>query len=77
MAYYAYAKELSITGDRLRESKFAEQQIRNGKWGPVIKKTLEEYLKYYNVVGNKNLKEEFISLKDNKGTEFEGGVLFF
>jgi hypothetical protein len=77
VAYYEYAKEAHISGDRLRESKFAEQQIRNGKWGPVIKKTLDDYLKYYNVVGNKNLKEEFISLQDNKGTEFDGVYYFF
>lgn len=77
VAYYAYAKETRISGDRLRENKFAEQQIRNGKWGPVIKKTLEAYLKYYNAVGNKNLKEEFISLKDSKGTEFDGVYYFF
>jgi len=76
-AYFAYAKETSISGDRLRENKFAETQIINGKWGPIIEKTLDQFLKAYNPVGNKNLKEEFVSLKDGKGTEFDGLYYFF
>jgi hypothetical protein len=76
-AYYAYEKEAGISGDRLRESKFAEQEVRNGKWGPIIEKTLSNFIKTYNTVGNKNLKEEFVSLKDSKGTEFDALYYFF
>lgn len=76
-AYYAYEKEASISGDRLRESKFAETQVRNGKWGPIVQKTLDQYLAAYNPVGNKSLKEEFVLLKDNKGVEFDAVYYFF
>ncbi len=76
-AYYAYEKQAGISGDRLRESKFAEQEVRNGKWGSIIEKTLGDFIKTYNTVGNKNLKEEFVSLKDSKGTEFDGLYYFF
>ncbi len=77
VAYFKYAKEASISGDRLRESKFAEQQIRNGSFGPIIENTLNQFISSYNSVGNKNLKEEFVSLKDHKGTEFDGVYYFF
>jgi len=42
-AYYAYEKEAGISGDRLRESKFAEQEVRNGKWGPIIEKNFKQF----------------------------------
>lgn len=76
-AYYDYEKEARISGDRLRENKFSEQQIRNGKLGPVVVQILDDFLKSYNSVGNKNLKSEFVSLKDSKGLDFDALYYFF
>jgi len=76
-AYLKYSDKAGISGDRLRESEFAEKQIRNGSYGLLIDKTLNKFISAYNLVGNKNLKEELLSLKSHKGTEFDNITFFF
>ncbi len=76
-AYNSFKKSTGVIGDRLRESKFAETQIRNGKWGPIIEGIFKNYLAAYNPIGNKSLDDEFVTLKSSKGQDFEAIYYYF
>lgn len=76
-AYNSFKKSTGVIGDRLRESKFAETQIRNGKWGPFIEEVFKRYLAAYNPIGNKSLDDEFIKLRTSKGQDFEAIYYYF
>lgn len=76
-AYYEYKKRTGVSGDRLREAKFAETEVRNGKYGVKIKNTIDKFLTAYNPLANNNLTEELVSLRDNKNIEFEAIYYYF
>lgn len=76
-AYNSFKKSTGVIGDRLRESKFAETQIRNGKWGPIIEGVFKNYLAAYNPIGNKSLDVEFVKLKSSKGQDFDAIYYYF
>lgn len=76
-AYYEYKKRTGVSGDRLREAKFAETEIRNGKYGVKIKNTIDKFLTAYNPLANNNLTEDLVSLRDNKNIEFEAIYYYF
>jgi len=75
--YYAYEKEAGIAGDRLRENKFAELQVRQGELGVQVNKILTSYLDAYGKVGVKNLSDDIKKLRDYKGVEFDAMYYFF
>jgi len=75
--YYAFEKEAGISGDRLRENKFAELQVRQGALGVEVNKILSTYLEAYGKVGMKNLADDIKRLRDYKGVEFDAMYYFF
>jgi len=52
VAYRDFKKSTGVIGDRLRESKFAETQIRNGSWGKIIEGVLKNYIEAYKRASN-------------------------
>jgi len=76
-AYKKFEKNTGVIGDRLRESKFAEIQIRNGQYGTLLQDILNRYQNAYNPVGNKNLTSEFVKIRNNKGQYFDVVYYFF
>jgi len=77
VAYRDFKKRTGVVGDRLRESKFAETQIRNGSLGGVIEGVFKKYLDAYNPIGNKSLDAELINCLTNKGQTFDAIYYFF
>lgn len=75
--YFAYEKEAGISGDRLRENKFSELQVRQGALGVEVNKILSTYLDAYGKVGVKNLSDDIKKLRDYKGVEFDAMYYFF
>ncbi len=76
-AYDDFKKNTGVIGDRLRENKFAEIQVRNGKWAPELRGIFERYLKAYSPIGNKNLKKEFVTYTSTEGQDIEAVYYFF
>jgi hypothetical protein len=77
VAYRDFKKRTGVVGDRLRESKFAETQIRNGSLGGVIEGLFKKYLDAYNPIGNKSLDAELINCLTNKGQTFDAIYYYF
>lgn len=76
-SYNQFKKSTGVVGDRLRESKFAELQVRNGSLGPVLEGIFKDYLAAYNPIGNKSLDKQFIRCITSQNQEFDAIYYYF
>lgn len=75
--YKKFAKETSVSGDRLRENNFAEKKIRKGEIGPKVVSILDQYVAKYKTVGTKDLTNDLIEPMDFGGTKINNLDFFF
>lgn len=75
--YKAYAKETSVSGDRLRENNFEEKRIRKGAIGPKVSAVIDQYVAKYRTVGTKDLTKDLLNPEDFVGNKFNNIDFYF
>ena len=75
--YEEFADQNLIYGDKIRENQFAEKQIRKGALGAVFKDNNKNYVKTFEEVVGRTIKDQISSLKSYTLQEFDEVTFFF
>lgn len=77
LIYKSYADRNLVYGEKLRESQFAEKEIRKGSYGVLFNKINTEMESAFSQTTGKTLKSDIINLKSFTGQNFNSQEFYF